>query len=661
MNRWLSIVWRILAPGVLLAVLSACGGGGGGGGGDSAGGGNNNPPSTADAANSYLPTDPAIVWIYNIGAGMQFLPASSSNGQVRHALNYNSTGGREYFTTSADQIGLHGLYLPLINVGDGVNYTGDINFNSILPLLRSDWSGSGSLSLNGSGTIDISPTYGRRDVKYIAAVNYTDGIPIKTPYGLFQARIASVSMVLTTTVQGQEFQIPYNVTFWFVKGLGIVRREQEGIVFTLTSIMGMDGDKDTFLDPLDLYPNDGNRWEVAPLYASDDGIALTSVPSYSRLSQTVTIMTGNGPAPMAWNALSDQGWLTVTPGANSSLQIVANPVGLAPDTLHYANVTVSSGSDEVNGDPARIRVALWVGSQDASVSASLPISSTLAVADPLRPYVYVNNVSTIDIYNIYTQALVHSITLGGAVLNGTEQLSVSSDGSSLFLSASSAITRVDLDAPYTEHNGPTTWAEGIAYARPQGHSLIVDSTNRLFESDTGELIPDQYWRSTSMNQVPVVSVQGNHLCGAGGTINPAWVSCQALSVSQSPVFSLHSSDIGVRTPLTDAYQIAISNSGDRLYATESSGALIGVYKLDAAAYMGIGVQFDRYLSAARVPDFVAVDADDTIYSGLASYNADFSVRRSIALNALPQQFWVSGDSSVLLHIDTGNLVFTRNY
>lgn len=238
------LAWRMPALAVVLALLSACGGGGGGGGGGSTttgGDGTNqpsNPPLGPDVANAYLPTGPDVRWTYNGNTQIRFLPADTSSGAYVHGLLY-PTGGKEYFVTAADSISLSGLYLPSITVGDGVTYTAEIRFDSALPIFRNDAPAGTSQGLSGSGSIDISPTYGRHSLSYSGYARYAGEETVSTTLGGFKAKRIEVSLSLATTVQGTVFTIPYNVTFWLAKDVGMVRRDQENVSYVLSAVNGL--------------------------------------------------------------------------------------------------------------------------------------------------------------------------------------------------------------------------------------------------------------------------------------------------------------------------------------------------------------------------------------------------------------------------------------
>ena len=126
----------VVAACVFIFALSACGGGGGGGG--SSNGGGNPPPTVTDTPNSYLPTGSSIRWTYNSNTQLYFSEDTVRDGVHVHSLLYPN-GSKEYFVTAANQISLKGIYIPSISVGNGIVYTGDVNFSSPLTIFSSDW------------------------------------------------------------------------------------------------------------------------------------------------------------------------------------------------------------------------------------------------------------------------------------------------------------------------------------------------------------------------------------------------------------------------------------------------------------------------------------------------------------------------------------------
>lgn len=666
MNRVSSTAWRSAALGVFVAFLTACGGGGGGGGGSGSsgdGGANNGGTSPAtNAAHAYFPTDAGIRWTYEGLGELGFSTFTGNNGATVHSLNYPS-GAKEYFTTSADQIGLYGLFLHSITVGDGINYTGDVQFDSPLPILRNSWTGAYSQSVSGKGSINISPTYGKQSLTYSGTVSYAGDDDLSTSLAGFDAKVLMIRLTLSVTVQGQTFNIPYEVDFEIAEGVGIVKRTQGDTHFEITGMTGFDPDGDGVYGAADQRPDSVGLWEIDSLYASDDGIGFVSLPSHQRLTQTVTIMAGNRAAPVSWNANSDQSWLTVAPLSDGQLKLTADPAGLAADALYYATVSVvqSSGSDQFA--PATIRVALWVGSQDAASSATLqtynmPTFYTVAkiAADPLRPYVYVNNASSIDIYNIYTQALVDSIPM---TLGGSEPLRVSTDGSFLY-TGGGGLHRIKLDAPYEQSSSANVVAgvDDFAYARPQGHPIVFDGRGHLFDGITLKTI-DRYWfPGREFAATAVASVLGNRACLATSgyfVIDPV-LSCYEMAYISGNGGDVRFRRTGTRTLNSRYIKHAMRDDGEYVYLLEQNESMVEIAESWRAG------ELPTYTPSAGTATEVTVDADGMLYYGASTVlGVDSSNNVVHNLPYTGESLRVSADGAMLIGIDGYGVHLTRTY
>jgi hypothetical protein len=608
-----------------------------------------------NVSHAYFPTDAGVEWVYNETIHTSFSSFTTSKGATAHSLNYPN-GGKEYFVTSADQISLQGLFLHSITVGDGVVYTGDVQFDSPLPILRDSWTPSYTQEVSGKGSIDVSPTYGKQSLTYSGTVAYIGDDDLSTSLAGFNTKSLMIRLTLSVTVQGQTFKIPYEVDLEIAEGVGIVRRKQGDVTYDISSMTGFDTDRDGVYGAADQYPDNVGMWEAGPLYASDDGIAFTSLPSYSRLTQTVTIMAGNRAAPVEWSASSDQSWLSVSPLSDGELKLTADPAGLAADALYYATVSVAQSAGTNQHAPASIRVALWVGSQDAVAAATLPITPSKVTADPLRPYFYVNNGSSIDIYDIYTQALVDSIP---ATLDGHEQLRVSTDGSFLFAGAK-ALHRIALDAPYAQSSSKDVIAgvTDFAYARPQGHPILFDGRGHIFDGVTLKTIDRLWIQGREFDGHPVASVLGNRACvGANGyfVFDPI-LSCFELAYVSAGDGDIRFKRTGTRELSYRYRDFALRDDGEYAYLLHEASAMVEVYETWRAGS-------PTYLSSTGIiPAEVEVDADGIVYSGSGvMVGVDSSNINVSNLTSTGRDVRVSGDGAVMLGVDGGGLRLTRTY
>jgi hypothetical protein len=830
MYRSLLCASRACALALSFVVLTACGGGGGGGGD----GGSNNPPP-ADVANRYLPTDSSLKWVYNSGSTqLYFLAPALSNGSTVHSLVY-PTGGKEHFITSASQIGLQGLYLPSITVGDGVTYTGDVRFNPAAIISDQGWTPGWSQSLGGSGTIEISPKYGRKSVTYTGYARYVGESSVSTGLGAFAARKIEVSLQFTVVVEGYSFTLPYQTTFYFAKDIGVVRREQNGTVYTLFSLGGPDRDSDGIPDAFDRFPdnptewrdldedgigdtsdpdrdNDGvanatdafpldrNEWadfdgdgvgdnadvdddndgiydlsdvyphnsarsynmttggeaevhlaagyagtpanvshdiymaagsdtlhwsasspaswlhvaqvasystarfqadstglapghyetqatihdndtgeelvvpvtfdvELVQLYGSAQSIGLASLPSNSKLTQSITVKNSRGLQNLAWTASSNQSWLGVTPSGvgDSTLTITANPVGLATDTIHYATVSIGSGDPSV-GSAQPIRVAIWVSGTAPAANAAVVATYQQMASDPLRPLVYVHNGgSNVDIYNIYTRALVGSIT---NVAPTTGAMQVSADGAYLFVRDTSAgtIVRIELDQV---QNRVALSVDGNAFAelRPSGHSLLMSSTTHVFDATSGQQVESvAMWFAPPAN-IPQRAIAGNE---AGvGMIDDAPMSRQRLYYLSTYTGSGSNAFLFLDYQGND-YQDYATDIALRPEGMGQGGLVAGGSTVLGNGFgSGPGIfafNWGLLISTATVPTNIEIGYDNTIVGSTGStvliYNGDNTFRSSATVaggDIRERQLTISADGRIVGALSGDRLTFVRTY
>lgn len=219
------------------AALTACGGGGGGGGGSSGGG-----SSITDAPNSYFPTDTGSQWTYSISTGGNTTLHFSDDSVVKiagvrtqvHALTYPITGAKEYYVTANDKISLQGLYIPTILVG-GSSYSADGRFTDLVDILNTTaGAATGTRAVNGAGKVKISG-YDSRSLTYTGTVNYVGEENVTTGTGPVTARHTIVNLSMTTKVDGATFNIGYLAEYWIADTLGIVKRIESSVTYTLQS------------------------------------------------------------------------------------------------------------------------------------------------------------------------------------------------------------------------------------------------------------------------------------------------------------------------------------------------------------------------------------------------------------------------------------------
>lgn len=248
----------------------------------------------------------------------------------------------------------------------------------------------------------------------------------------------------------------------------------------------------------------------------DNGVALVSTPSVSKLTSTVTVQDSFGLTTTPWTASSDSAWLSVTPSGKTGgpLTLTADPSGLAPDTLYTATVTLASSDTSVTNQE-RLRVGLWVGTSAAEVERPWYSSSryydTYVQADPIRPYVYLTDDSArIDVYNLYTGAHVTTLSIAGAWLR---DMAVSHDGSTLYVAdvRNGQTHLVDLETLSVgpAFTGAHFW---FTYARTGGVGILLDSQGQALNALTGVRYEAQLESPQQTATGPAASRDGSAVC-----------------------------------------------------------------------------------------------------------------------------------------------------
>jgi len=246
--------------------------------------------------------------------------------------------------------------------------------------------------------------------------------------------------------------------------------------------------------------------EQRRLEVDDNGIALTSLPSRGKLSQTINISENAG-IVTSWSAVSDQTWLTLsspTGTTDSPLTVTANSTGLSTNTIHYATVTISSSDPSVINTET-VRVGFYVGSSNPPLTsivsgfAQTDYPSGL-VADPIRPYIYISHAaSEIEVYNVYTRSIENTIRGGANDLYG--EIEVSSDGTYLYFvnRNDSSINMFNLDTMSVEStwsginfpvytSTPSLSHMDLRFARLNGYPVLVTSGLQVIDAASGNIM-----------------------------------------------------------------------------------------------------------------------------------------------------------------------------
>jgi hypothetical protein len=409
--------------------------------------------------------------------------------------------------------------------------------------------------------------------------------------------------------------------------------------------------------------------DIQRLFATDNGIALVSMPAWSRLSRTVQL-NDNFMRIGTWNATSDQAWLNVTASGSlrgGNLTVTADPAGLAVDQLHTATVTVTS--NDGNRAVERIRVGLWVGSAAPSaVRTNTTRSWAQLAADPVRPYVYAHDGGTsVYVYNVFNGNLVATITNVGTALG---PMAVASDGGALYVADTTSqrivpinLTTRTVATPFGDATGTLIASHGLAYGRVNGAGvlmwagnagLIVDGTSRV------ALAP------FASSWVYSFSRDGRFMAGINRGISPASIVRVAVDYT-----TLNGGRL-LASSATDSYNDfspVVSNGRD--VALSADGSL--VYSASGAPYnfprySGSPLRYQGAFAADAYPTSVKVGSDGRVFgasspssspANLWVYTASGSLVTSASANGVRErQFVPSGDATMGLAVtDNASLLF----
>jgi sugar lactone lactonase YvrE len=361
-------------------------------------------------------------------------------------------------------------------------------------------------------------------------------------------------------------------------------------VASLTATVRVNGDTHSL--PLTVTANR----DVHRLLFSEAGVAMVATPGWSRLSRTVSVADNFDQSP-AWSATSDKSWLSVT-RSGSELTLRADPTGLPADTVSYATVSLHS-PDATVSTAETLRVALWKGSATPGTITRLNKRYLHLKTDPIRPYLYANaGGSGIDVYNVYTTALVATIPGLGTALG---EMSVSPDGATLFVydTASAEVIVADL-ATLTKS---ATWplanqvdhADTLLALRPNGVQLVWTRDGTVYTAGGRSL--------GGLGGMPrAVTGDGKRVFANGSTFDvdfSAMAGGTLFSKAMAPA---------------SAGDLAVSHDGKRLYAL--GGTPAGCTRLSTTDFSVVGTLPGVETYAANN---IEVGSDGRVYCGISGW------------------------------------------
>lgn len=345
---------------------------------------------------------------------------------------------------------------------------------------------------------------------------------------------------------------------------------------------------------------------------SETGLAMVSVPGWSRLIRTVTVRDNFGANP-DWTASSDQAWLNVIRNG-SQLTFTGDPSSLPNDTTSHATVTLTSNTAGVAA-PEVIRVALWKGSAAPAARVDFQTAYKQVIADAIRPLVYAHNGGNVlDVYNVYTGQKVASTALSGAL----GSMTVNQNGDRLYVYDMANRNVVMLNPQTLAKVGTWTPRNDLAdfghllSVRPNGEELLLTSKGDVLRIANAQTLSAQ-------------SQLGEMFMAATRDGKRLYVQNQGASPSTAMVYDIDFTSVaggGLRMTYAGSFSggqnsqdIAPGLDGSRFYTANGWPYRCAIG--DAVNFGNLGTLpgGDSY------PNNVEVDSFGRVYCGAASWSA----------------------------------------
>lgn len=283
--RVFHVLLRVFLTVFTALLLTACGGGGGGdssdgssSGGSSSGGSSGSSSGgssggTSATYNPYLPAGDDIRLYYNNSSSPARFEDVTVGSDEARALAYPS-GGKQYLLSNESGIYYLGFYAPDLFIDSVGTFTVDLHLDQKILLWSEDLQEGDLQQLTGTGTVEISPTYGQRDFTYDAERLFLGEDMVSTPYGELPAKIVALGVEIRAKIDGTTVVLQSFNQFAFVEGIGIARQIDNDVEFELTDFIGPDSDSDGVPDIVDAFPEDPGK----TLDTDGDGIANEEDP-----------------------------------------------------------------------------------------------------------------------------------------------------------------------------------------------------------------------------------------------------------------------------------------------------------------------------------------------------------------------------------------------
>ena len=277
-------------------------------------------------------------------------------------------------------------------------------------------------------------------------------------------------------------------------------------------------------------------------------------------------------------------------------------------------------------------MSLWVGDTDPDARTEFVIPAENIVADPVKPYLYVNRGSytetdttvypyvttpvdpTIEIINVYTGEPV------GRIENSTPQsgvMAVDPDGQTLYVydAVNFKIVPVNLST-FTSQPGwdSVSGMDSMVVKRVNGKEILFTGSGQAYDTETGTQLVSSYgtYYYSTYNSV-AVSKSGKVMCTMNRGLSPYSLYCYDISYSYvDDQLSLNYHGNVAHGSGSNGRDVALSDDGTKVYAASGSPYNFNVFNTTT-------MELVQTLAAEAYPNAAEVGPNGIFYGGIDGY------------------------------------------
>lgn len=369
------------------------------------------------------------------------------------------------------------------------------------------------------------------------------------------------------------------------------------------------------------------------LFSNYPALAFNQQFDRSVLSHTVNILT-NKESAVSWQAQANVDWITLTPDViNNTLTVTVDPAKVTTNGIHLGTITLSpqNNGESVDG---LIDVSFSKGDFDTSDLSELTIDNVIpntsgVVLDPLRPYIYVAQGDSIEVFNIIDGTKVTTIT---SLLAGFDltNLIIHPDGSLLLVSneetyqdengqEATRINYYQVDLAQFSMSQINSDDVDIVYAPENvvmidGKAIVVTQTLEYANLS----LQQQYWDSTNLFITPFVTdVKDNNTVIAfnGATQNLVHKTLNYNAFADNSITLTDSVDYISPVFANTTTNVLTNSGGSNIYSVNTTNEWS---TFDGTTFTDQGLLDGNPFTS---PVEIAVDSADNVYT----YRFDFTI------------------------------------